>query len=124
MDGQQLPKAANDSDWKTTSTYHLPAGYQLLAVEAFDSGAPAGILASLDDGTVTDSSWKCSSVHEANWESVEFTESSNFKNATEIGQHGMEPWGTMPRIAANATWIWTAANDTLIYCRKTIGEQS
>merc|ERR1712055_517198 len=44
-------------DWRKTSELTIPAGTRVVAIECEDVGAQEGILASTDDGLVTNSDW-------------------------------------------------------------------
>ena len=129
VDGvKQAASAAELADWTKTTTITIEQGARVLAVEAEDRGVIAGILASMDDGTTSDASWKCSRVSQTGWKSASFEEDGGWKAATEIGQNGVSPWNVRPRIDGSAKWIWTSRYegknvDLKVYCRKVLGSK-
>merc|ERR1719209_1602449 len=60
FDGELQGQDDAMEDWKKTSELTIPAGTRVVAIECEDLGAQEGILASTDDGLVTNSDWQCS----------------------------------------------------------------
>ena len=92
----------------------------LLAIHGTNTGGPAGILASTTTGTITDSSWKCSSVSETNWTDDNFDD-SHWSYAVAQGQN--EHYGGLLLVTGvdpNAQWIWVSPYSNNAFCRKYI----
>ena len=94
-------------------------------MKCIDNGSQYGILASLENKEgetilLTDTNWKCSSVHEEGWKLPGFEDSSgNWQRASKIADHGAHPWGYRGAISHDADWIWAvgARSDSTVYCR-------
>lgn len=114
LDGvEQAAPDANVNQWQMASTYSIPAGTQVVGVKCENTNGIAGLLASFDNGQVTDASWECSvesfdsgmapaSVYEANGDAI-------------------------PGIFSSAYWIWTGDNsysggagDVTVFCKGTL----
>ena len=89
-----------------------------------EGGNYKGLLASLDNGVVSDASWKCSSSAPSGWSSPGFDDTT-WQNANVIGQNGIAPWNMRSDFASSAQWIWGASSsENPIYCRHTVGTLS
>ena len=108
----------NMLDWQKTSTIPLNSDTRVMAIECEDVGSQEGILASTNDGMVTDGSWKCSPEAVEGWTDPDFDDSS-WGAPSVIGGNGIGPWGERPGIAGEAQWIWPEGDSSLAYCRKT-----
>lgn len=82
---------------------YLVSGKNVIAIAVDNTGEqpnPAGLAAIIElnyeDGKSvvikTDSEWKCSQKSEANWNLIDFNDSS-WKKALALGEVGMPPWG-------------------------------
>ena len=110
--------------WGSVSEFQTSKGLRVIALKCFDEGGGwYGILASLknEEGEtilLTDTNWKCSSVHEEGWEHPEFKDSSgNWQSASKIRDHGNGPWGFRDGISHDADWIWAVGSGSTAYCR-------
>ena len=117
VDGE-LYNDANMNDWQKPSTIALMSDTKVVAIECEDVGSQEGILASTNDGMLTDGSWKCSPEAVDGWTSPEFDDSA-WAAPKQLGLNGMAPWGNVPGISKDAQWIWPEGGDALAYCRKT-----
>ena len=120
---------SNHADWAKVDRLPLPTSLSVLAVQANNTGGPAGIIASDSAHLVwTNSSWRCTNVSESGWMNVGFNDSA-WSCANEVGKYGFGPWGkTVSGLNTTASWIWTNgvnSDDTpfywTIYCRITLG---
>lgn len=103
-----------------TNHVNIPGYTQVIAIKGYDTGGDKGIIASLDNGMVTDSSWKCTATAETGWNEAWFDDSF-WPAATVVGSNGGEPWGSKTKnISCNAKWIWSANNGDTVYCRTNI----
>jgi len=126
-----VPNPINDDpsakDWTVTKRVNVPAGSRVIAIKATDKGLSAGLLASMaDESLLSDGTWKVSTVESDDWTKPEFDD-SKWEQATELGQHGMEPWKTRNLISSKAKWIWTSTSyykdmgSHVVYFRYRIG---
>ena len=111
------------ANWPTAITVTALTNATVVAVKILDYGGFAGFLGSFSDGSVTDSSWKCTTTAVSNnWTLPTFDNSAwPFAVATLINGDG--PWGILTEIASNAKWIWSGSYVTgdagaTAYCRK------
>ena len=76
------------ADWAKTSELTIPAGTQVLAIECKDLGSQEGILASTNDGLVTNLDWRCS------YEGLPgiFAPLNTFASPQSYGKNGVHPW--------------------------------
>ena len=88
-------------NWSTTTTVTVPANTSVVTLRCRQLGGKAGIIASGPGGLVTDASWRCGPVADA--------ERETWAAAYEVGPHGMEPWGARPGVRDEAFWIWDSA---------------
>ena len=124
-----LPSAETVT-YPLTSTFQINPGNRntcsnVLAIRCRDTGIIAGILASADNGLITDSSWRCSDKYEQGWALPGFTENpEHWKQASTYGRNGAHPWQFLKSISPYANWIWTDRNDGTtnmhVHCRKYI----
>lgn len=115
VDGVRVYPGSNArrlGNWQKTNTFVVPAGSQIFAVEGVaDEGQSGGILASMDDGEVSDGSWTASTAYAKGWAEVTYCD-EEWEPATVVGQNGVEPWGAMPDFASSANWIWSEQGST------------
>lgn len=96
----------------------MPSDTQVIALECKDRGwGYYGILASTDQGIVTDDTWWCSSELQTGWANTNFSRVSNWNPAKGIAFHGEAPWLIVRDIADEAMWIWTNSVSGNAYCR-------
>ena len=128
LDGVQQ-QDDNLGNWALVSNFQTSKGLRVIALKCFDIvivGGYYGILASLENKEgetilLTDTNWKCSSVHEEGWKLPGFEDSSgNWRSASKIADHGAHPWGNKAAaISRDADWIWAvgAGSRPTVYCR-------
>ena len=123
-DGQQIGYHFN---WPTTTTVTIPETTKVIAAKINDyDNVVGGFLGSFSDGSVTDSSWKCTRNYSDEWKLSTFDDSAWPAAVATRGQ-GDRTWGTQPQIANNAKWIWAGSYETVnptvtVYCRKRLGK--
>ena len=124
IDGVKQTNPKNCNDWKLTKLFSFPPGVHQVSISYGDDGmSSAGVLSSIDDVQITGSPWKGTSQYFYKWMPADFDDSS-WPGTVDIGNNGMDPWGSRPGISSNAKWIWTSNNvnlgaDALVYCRST-----
>lgn len=115
-----LPQTDLDN-WRVTTQIAVPPGTVMVGIECYDEHVVAGILASFDNGLVTDGSWSCSDTEVPGWSDPSVD--PGFQPASVYGTNGVGPWGNLAGIDPSSQWIWTADNnyDTstehTAYCR-------
>ena len=68
--------------WRSSNTAVVPVTTKVLGIACKDKYGAFGIVASLDNGIVTDESWFCSSTFVSGWNLPGFQDSnSDFSNA-------------------------------------------
>ncbi|KAK2467396.1 hypothetical protein APHAL10511_000631 [Amanita phalloides] len=97
-------------DWyhaqRWTFTFDSPTDIIVIAADAYNDGAPAGIISAIEFDVeeyycstysifVSDYSWKYSYTVPAGFEQIGYDDSS-WQNAVEEGPYGMAPWGDVP----------------------------
>ena len=93
----------------------------VIALKCWDKGGDDGILASLENESGdavfhTDTSWKCSSVLENDWQYADFQATSvNWQNAVKRRDHLNS--ARAGQISLDADWIWTNEDQDKVYCR-------
>ena len=122
-DGDEI---GHHNNWQTTIKVTVPQTTFVLAVKIYDYGVVGGLLGSFSDGSVTDSSWKCTRTYSESWNLPLFDDSAWPAAVATRGQ-GDSIWGTQPSIAKNAKWIWAGAYETkspsvTVYCRKQLSK--
>ena len=105
-----------DDDWTSSTEYVIPGNTRVISVAGVDMGHQFGILGSLSNEMVTNSSWKCDTVEHSGWNSPDFDDSS-WPAAVEVANHSDHPWYNIAGIASTAKWIWTAGEPDKVYCR-------
>ena len=127
MDGKYLGGGDTNVKSKGFFVYELMAGSYVIALSCKASPPPwsGGILASFDNGLVTDPSWKCITTATFGWNTRNYQD-HDWPMATSYGPNypWTLPWGEIPSIDKNAVWIWSKdnQNDTEIYCRRNLVE--
>ena len=75
--------------WQRSSTAVVPESTRVLGIACKDEGAVFGIVASLDNGIVTDDRWFCSSTDVLGWNLPNFEDSnSDFSKAKNGNGYG------------------------------------
>ena len=93
FDGIEQEQDDAMADWTKTSKLTIPPQTQVLAIECKDFGAQEGILASTEDGMVTDSDWRCSDQRVDGWTLPDFDPPEElFRPPKLIGRNGVKPW--------------------------------
>ena len=93
FDGELQEQDDAMADWRKTSELTIPAGTRVVAIECEDLGAQEGILASTDDGLVTNSIWQCSDQMVEGWTLPGFVPPpSTFSSPNVLGSNGVAPW--------------------------------
>ena len=81
------------ADWTKTSELTIPAGTQVLAIECKDTGYQEGILASTNDGLVTNLDWHCSDSLDEGWALPGISAPlDTFASPQSYGKNGVHPW--------------------------------
>lgn len=125
VDGTLLGEGVTDAGYKGFHQYELRPGSHVVALKC--KGNPpsweGGILGSLENGVVTDTSWKCTTSAETGW-NMRTYQDDNWPMATSYGPNSAStfPWGNIQDIDSSALWIWTQdnKNDVEVYCRRYI----
>ena len=113
--------------WRKTLTSAMQTIPKTIAVSCFNKGGPAGLLGSTPDGYIlTNSTWKCSTNYEKDWNKEDFDD-SHWSNAV-IVDNNINPttygWKQLPEISSHAMWIDAAKNipkNSTSYCRLNLG---
>ena len=93
FDGELQEQDDAMGDWTKTSELTIPAGTRVVAIECEDLGAQEGILASTDDGLVTNSVWQCSDQMVEGWTLPGFVPPPDtFSSPNVLGSNGVAPW--------------------------------
>eukprot|EP01012_Entosiphon_sulcatum_P042037 TRINITY_DN5596_c0_g2_i2.p1 TRINITY_DN5596_c0_g2~~TRINITY_DN5596_c0_g2_i2.p1 ORF type:complete len:3298 (+),score=520.94 TRINITY_DN5596_c0_g2_i2:1286-11179(+) len=98
------------------SDVDFPPG-AVIAIDAWNAGGPAGLLASFTTTTgrkvLTDYSWRASLTAPTNWNQPNFDD-SNWDFAVHVAKNQTgatnNPWGKQPNIDETAFWIWLGVN--------------
>merc|ERR1712037_299794 len=118
FDGELQEQDDAMGDWRKTSELTIPAGTRVVAIECEDVGAQEGILASTDDGLVTNSVWQCSDQLVEGWTLPGFVPPPDtFSSPNVLGSNGVAPWRVRPGIVEDAEWIWPQGSSTWAACR-------
>eukprot|EP00092_Neocalanus_flemingeri_P066723 GFUD01081324.1.p1 GENE.GFUD01081324.1~~GFUD01081324.1.p1 ORF type:complete len:513 (+),score=54.68 GFUD01081324.1:23-1540(+) len=124
-----------DADWPATDIYQwtrttelvIPSVTKVLGIECQNIKVPEGnywgILASTEDGVVTDESWSCTSNQNlVGWAELEFEDTEgDFSAASTVT--GPSTVVSRPNISPSAQWIWSQASE-FASCKKILGCQS
>ena len=106
----------------------IAAGSSVIAVKCRCKIPPCGgtILASFDNGLVTDGSWKCTTILQPGWYYKNFDD-SQWQSAISHGvnRDNPMPWGKKDGFSDEAHFIWTDNynSDHVVYCRKRLVEK-
>ena len=93
FDGIEQEQDDAMADWTKTSQLTIPAGTQVLAIECKDLGSQEGILASTNDGLVTNLDWRCSDSLDEGWALPGiFAPLETFALPQSYGKNGVHPW--------------------------------
>ena len=125
MDGKLLGEGDTDVANKGFHQYELAPGSHVIALRC--KGNPpsweGGILGSLENGLVTDTSWKCTPFATLGWNMRTYRD-DDWPMTTSYGPNSAStfPWGEITSIDSSAKWIWTKdnKNDTEVYCRRNL----
>ena len=123
FDGVPQPSDPAMANYKQSSELTIPGRTQVLAIECNnDKGGAEGILASIDNGVVTDETWSCSRDPVDGWTRPGFQDTSgSFTPPVLQGTNGAAPWGVIEGIKGRATWIRPKTSSSRqAYCRKNI----
>ena len=101
-DGISLGK--DNEQWNTATNFVIPGNTTIIAVAAKNSHRPPGILGSLSNGLVTNSSWKCNNRRDPGWNYRDFDD-RNWTAAVEFARNGDGPEGYIAGIDPTAKWI-------------------
>ena len=120
-----VTKPLNNNIWNKAQNYEFPECLRVIAVAITNNGGPGGLLASFDNGVITDNSWRCSeTVPLHQWTSFDFDDSV-MPRATVYGGHSL-----ISTISPKAFWIGTGnPNAPKMFCRlslkigKTVSER-
>ena len=94
FDGELQEQDDAMGDWEKTAELTIPAGTRVVAIECEDLGGRKGILASTDDGLVTNSVWQCSDQMVEGWTLPGFVPPPDtFSAPNLLGSNGVAPWG-------------------------------
>lgn len=109
INGKEIGQGNNwEQAQRWAFTFDFPTSDIVIAVDAFNTGGPAGLIATiaLNDGIcgstsryTTDNSWKYSFTVPAHFEQP-FYNDYNWPNAIVEGPYGMSPWGNVPIVNA------------------------
>ena len=127
FDGVLQPADPSMQDYHKSSELTIAGGTQVLAIECLDTGGEEGILASTDQGVVTDKTWSCSRDLVEGWTRPGFQDpSGSFREPKLKGTNGVRPWGAIKGIDKKAYWIRPQVDKSAprrAYCRKNITGQ-
>lgn len=122
-DGCEIPIPQSESkNWRNASVLHILKQTRLIAVRAYNGQYNASILGSIENGIVTDETWKCSDTYEENSNKILFDD-SHWAPATVVANYGDGPWGKIAHVSDMAKWIWTGLSpmkNSTTYYRKHI----
>ncbi|XP_032241628.2 uncharacterized protein LOC116620137 [Nematostella vectensis] len=122
VDDKQVGKSTTWCNRKITQ-FIIPEDSRMVALEGVDFGRlQPGIIASLGNQIVTDSSWKCSVHPTSGWTSWGFNDA--LWPAASVYWNLSNPIELLPvkeGLTDKAEWIWTAdTNSRHVYCRRKI----
>ncbi|KAK2145329.1 hypothetical protein LSH36_687g00018 [Paralvinella palmiformis] len=124
-DGQTIiqPNTSGSTNWRVTSHVSVPTDTKVYGIKCVDFGVVGGIIASMNDGSTTDGSWRCTNRQpNSGWLSENYDD-SDWQSAHVIHTNNRPSiyWGVRKDISENASWIWTngwKGQDKTVYCRK------
>lgn len=113
MDSQLVDTIINKKPWQG----NIPNHVSVIAVKCYHQYAypRGGVIASVSNGFVTDSFWRCSTVEEEDWFSVDYNDTS-WETAVHVSVSADS------RFPTSAEWIWAtgagyARRRSTTYCR-------
>ena len=111
-----------------SANYSIIPGTEILAVRCKNFESKPLILASLSNGMITDSRWKCFSFPNNEyftgvpWTRTEFNDSHWAQAVAEFSNRGESPAGKVPGIKDKALWISTAEDNPKLFCRRNLSD--
>ena len=111
-----------------SANYTIIPGTEILAVRCKNFESKPLILASLSNGMITDSRWKCFSFPNNEyftgvpWTRTEFNDSHWAQAVAEFSNRGESPAGKVPGIKDEALWISTAEDNPKLFCRRNLSD--
>ena len=116
-DGVKLGEASGA--WERATAIGVPAATRVISLRGeCDTNENCGIIGSLSNGAVTDSSWKCNTEGPTGWKNVQFSD-SRWPAAEKHVINRTSCSGAVVGVHGQASWIWTkdAEFDERVYCR-------
>ena len=123
LDGEEV---YSDTNALAIAELDVPVTTGVVAVKCVDTGGAYGIVGQIKGPrgflkTATDTSWVCSSVEEAGWESPDFEEGENWSRAVDQGKeiflYASSPFKETIN-ARRRRVIWSTTSNGIAYCRK------
>jgi hypothetical protein len=111
--------------WHVAEQAVFPDDSKVIAIYGEDAGSAGGMIASFDNGVVTDNTWKCKKITgtpPTGWNEADFDDSS-WPYATQHNYNGVGKGGLLINgISTLARWMWSSdlMNDNKVYCRKSL----
>ena len=120
-DGQFI---GSHNGWNTAITVTIPGNVSVIAVKIVNTGGAGGLLGNFSDGSVTDDSWKCSSITPPDQWTLSTFDDSSWPSALATKVHDEQE--VTPKITNKAKWIWIGTTyysdlSITVYCRKKLG---
>ena len=121
-------KTGYNENYSNINHQTIDIGSNVIAIKCRCKFPPCGgmIIASFDNGLVTDSSWKCTTQLQTGWYFEHFDD-SGWNAAKSFGTNVQPPlpWGKISEISGDAHFIWTTSinDDHVVYCRKRLIEK-
>lgn len=125
VDGRSLGGGATNVKSEGYLVYQIMSGSHVIALSCKGSASAweGGILASFENGLVTDTSWKCTTTARYGWNMRTYRD-DDWPTASSYGGNSKStlPWGEISSIDDKAVWIWSSDNkkDTEVYCRHSL----
>ena len=121
-------KTGYNEDYLSLNHQTIDIGSNVIAVKCRCKLPPCGgtIIASFDNGLVTDTSWKCTTQLHTGWYFEHFDDSGwNAAESNGLNNMTTMPWGEIANISGEAHFIWTTSSkdDHVVYCRKRLVEK-
>ena len=124
VNGQSVYSENQTDGWRTAESFdiapYLQSGDNILALKAANHGSSANaagwigkIRINLRSGVLdlnTDNQWLTGNTEQSNWETESFDDSS-WVNPIEIGQMGIDPWGTVSVVSSGGLPIFRKTFD-------------
>merc|ERR1711915_743526 len=105
----------NKARWEVTKKFEIPATAKVLGISCSNIHSQKGIIASISDGRVTDTSWECTSDRNSDWYGT--STFAHFDDPVIIGKNGDNPWRMRQNILENASWIWAQGTTNWAGCK-------